>query len=215
MTFSRFLFAAVALVLCIESCKKDTDQTTLQIRLTDGPGDFQQVNVYSLSYTLFTLSKVYEWIDTAFLILSGKPVIWLHYLHHLTTFSLAASMVSCDDRGNGVDLVSGAALWPSLLNSLVHIVMYAYYCQPDKYRNWRHWITTLQIVQFFLVFAQSPIVLSYTFDELPASGRRSSFLSSHLYAVFCYTLYLVLFLNFCHKQYVSPATDKRSTTKNT
>lgn len=45
MTFPRFLLAAVALILGIEACKKDNDQATLQIRLTDGPGDFQQVNV--------------------------------------------------------------------------------------------------------------------------------------------------------------------------
>ncbi|MDO8366019.1 MAG: DUF4382 domain-containing protein [Saprospiraceae bacterium] len=45
MTFSRFLFAAVVLILGIEACKKDNNQTNLRILLTDGPGDYQQVNV--------------------------------------------------------------------------------------------------------------------------------------------------------------------------
>jgi len=62
MTFSRFLFAAVALVLFIESCKKDTDQTTLQIRLTDGPGDFQQVNVDIKEIRVKTSNDTAQWI---------------------------------------------------------------------------------------------------------------------------------------------------------
>lgn len=33
------------MLLVFLACKKDASQTTLQIRLTDGPGDFQQVNV--------------------------------------------------------------------------------------------------------------------------------------------------------------------------
>lgn len=46
MTIFRFFPAAFALALLgLYACKKDSDQTTLRIRLTDGPGDFQQVNV--------------------------------------------------------------------------------------------------------------------------------------------------------------------------
>ncbi|MBL7797251.1 MAG: DUF4382 domain-containing protein [Saprospiraceae bacterium] len=33
------------LALAVWACSKDEDSTTLRIRLTDGPGDFQQVNV--------------------------------------------------------------------------------------------------------------------------------------------------------------------------
>ncbi len=62
MTISRFLFAAVALVLCIESCKKDTDQTTLNIRLTDGPVDFQQVNVDIREIRVKTSNDTAQWI---------------------------------------------------------------------------------------------------------------------------------------------------------
>jgi len=33
------------IVLTVWACSKDDDSTTLRIRMTDGPGDFQQVNV--------------------------------------------------------------------------------------------------------------------------------------------------------------------------
>lgn len=45
MNISRFFLAAFVLAIGFTACKKDSEQTTLRIRLTDGPGDFQQVNV--------------------------------------------------------------------------------------------------------------------------------------------------------------------------
>ncbi|MBP6432543.1 MAG: DUF4382 domain-containing protein [Ferruginibacter sp.] len=49
MKKSIFVFAALILtatVLTFTSCQKDKgDATTLQLRLTDGPGDFEEVNV--------------------------------------------------------------------------------------------------------------------------------------------------------------------------
>ncbi|MFN0174464.1 MAG: DUF4382 domain-containing protein [Saprospiraceae bacterium] len=62
MKFSRFLFAAFALTLGIAACKKDTDQTTLRIRLTDGPGDFQQVNIDIREIRIKTSNDTAQWI---------------------------------------------------------------------------------------------------------------------------------------------------------
>jgi hypothetical protein len=42
------LFFAISaiLILCLMSCKKDTDtQATLKLRLTDGPALFEEVNI--------------------------------------------------------------------------------------------------------------------------------------------------------------------------
>lgn len=46
----------------IVSCKKDADQTTLRIRLTDGPGDFQQVNVDIREIRVKTSNDTAQWI---------------------------------------------------------------------------------------------------------------------------------------------------------
>lgn len=62
MTISRFLFAAVLLTLGFAACKKDADQTTLRIRLTDGPGDFQQVNVDIREIRVKTSQDSSDWI---------------------------------------------------------------------------------------------------------------------------------------------------------
>lgn len=62
MKFSRFLLAAFALPLLFASCKKDTDQTTLQIRMTDGPGDFQQVNIDIREIRVKTSEDTSQWL---------------------------------------------------------------------------------------------------------------------------------------------------------
>jgi hypothetical protein len=89
----------------------------------------------------FTLSKLVEWIDTAFLIwLGSKPPIFLHKYHHATTFWLFCFVMN----------FPGPEKFGMLLNGGVHMMMYSHY--------WRSWpkflvpiITTLQIVQLATV----------------------------------------------------------------
>ncbi|MDC3321607.1 elongation of very long chain fatty acids protein [bacterium] len=88
-------------------------------------------------YWSFTLSKVWEWIDTAFMVWIGKrPPQFIHLYHHATTFWLFILI------GN----FPGSQKFGLLLNGGVHTMMYSHY--------WRQWpsflvplITILQIIQ--------------------------------------------------------------------
>ncbi len=62
MTISRFLLAASVVALGFAACKKDTEQSTLRIRLTDGPGDFQQVNIDIREIRIKTAQDTAQWI---------------------------------------------------------------------------------------------------------------------------------------------------------
>lgn len=62
MTKSIFFFAAFTLTLGITACKKDADQTMLNVRLTDGPGDFQQVNVDIQEIRVKTSQDTAQWL---------------------------------------------------------------------------------------------------------------------------------------------------------
>ncbi len=62
----RFRFVAATLLLAagIFACKKDAaNQTNLQIRLTDGPGDFQQVNVDIQEIRIKSASDTTQWFS--------------------------------------------------------------------------------------------------------------------------------------------------------
>lgn len=91
--------------------------------------------------TTFTLSKLWEWVDTAFIVWLGKsPPIFLHKYHHATTFWLFCFVMN----------MPGPEKFGMLMNGGVHTMMYSHY--------WRPWpkplvpmITVLQIAQLATV----------------------------------------------------------------
>lgn len=62
---NRFWLLLLAFVtLTIAACKKDVENlTTLHIRLTDGPGDFEQVNIDLLEIRVKTSDDTTKWLS--------------------------------------------------------------------------------------------------------------------------------------------------------
>lgn len=93
---------------------------------------------------VFYISKYYELVDTLLLMLRRKRIIFLHAVHH--AFIPLVMVLLFDGR------VSVSLVGLTCLNSLVHVVMYAYFLlsalhlQPTI--GWKRQITRLQIVQF-------------------------------------------------------------------
>uniref|UniRef100_A0A673AVQ6 Elongation of very long chain fatty acids protein n=1 Tax=Sphaeramia orbicularis TaxID=375764 RepID=A0A673AVQ6_9TELE len=99
----------------------------------------------------FYFSKVIELSDTVFFILRKKnnQITFLHVYHH-------ATMVF--NWWSGVKYVAGGqSFLIGLINSLVHVVMYLYYGlaavgpSMTKYLWWKRYLTSLQLLQFFIV----------------------------------------------------------------
>jgi hypothetical protein len=97
------------------------------------------VGVYGFINFIYLVSKLWEWVDTYILVLSNKPVITLHWFHHMTTFTMAALTHNFP--------VGGFAL----INCLVHTVMYAHYAKPVRWA--RPFITASQLIQFVIVIS--------------------------------------------------------------
>lgn len=68
---------------------------------------------------LFIYSKVPELIDTVFVILRKKKLIFLHWYHHVTV------LLFC---WNAYATNAGSGLYFVAMNYTVHAVMYGYYC---------------------------------------------------------------------------------------
>jgi len=132
---------------------------------------------------LFCASKVPEMLDTVFLIIAKKNVIFLHWFHHLTV------MLFC--------WVSWAYMTPvgilyAAMNFSVHSLMYAWYglaairLKPTRYLSQA--VTVLQIVQ--MVFGS---ILAVYVSVQPTC-------ENHVYAtrtgILIYGSYLVLFVKF-------------------
>lgn len=93
---------------------------------------------------LFIYSKIPELLDTVFLVLQNKPVIFLHWFHHSTV------LLYC---WHAYHNMIGPGIWFAGANFLVHSVMYTYYClMTSKKTAWiarplAVIITTMQILQ--------------------------------------------------------------------
>ncbi|AWP04603.1 Elongation of very long chain fatty acids protein [Scophthalmus maximus] len=142
----------------------------------------------------FYFSKVIELSDTIFFILRKKngQLTFLHVYHHATMiFNWWA----------GVKYVAGGqSFLIGLINSLVHIVMYVYYGlaalgpSVTKYLWWKRHLTSLQLLQFF-------IVTIHTGHNLFAD---CDFPDSMNVVVLAYSLSLIaLFGNFFYHSYLA------------
>lgn len=139
----------------------------------------------------FTISKVIEWIDTAFIIWLGRnPPSFLHKYHHATTFWLFCLVPN----------MPGPEKFGMLLNGFVHFLMYSHY-----YSSWpKRWvpaITVLQILQLSLV--------TYAWTVSPYECPDTKWAQgSHQHPIEFYTPYsmvpvfLMLFIVFFWKRFV-------------
>ncbi|RNF25825.1 fatty acid elongase [Trypanosoma conorhini] len=138
----------------------------------------------------FILSKIPEMLDTAFLVFQKKPVIFLHWYHHLTV------AIFCWHAGHAL-IPSG--LWFATMNYCVHSIMYFYYfmcaCRLRRViRPIAPFITMLQLLQM----VAGTLIVGYTAYHSYLSGygcavnRTSIRLGLVMYASY-FVLFAVLF----------------------
>lgn len=146
--------------------------------------------LYGFANFVYLVSKIWEWADTVFLILTKKDVIFLHYFHHMTTFTMAAVVHNFPVGGY------------CFINCFVHAIMYLHYAYPVRWA--RSLITSTQLTQFVIVisihtygylnpstcFDMSPVFLEWAFNETVVVG------------------FFVLFVNFFIQQYLLKRKDK-------
>ncbi|XP_071452337.1 very long chain fatty acid elongase AAEL008004-like [Hetaerina americana] len=105
--------------------------------------------------------KLVELLDTVFFVLRKKnnQITFLHLYHH-------SLMPFCAWVGTKF-LPGGHGTFLGVINSFVHIIMYFYYMvsamgpQYQKYLWWKKYLTTLQMVQFCMIFIHSSQLLIY------------------------------------------------------
>jgi elongation of very long chain fatty acids protein 6 len=142
---------------------------------------------------LFIFSKVPELMDTVFIVLRKKPLIFLHWYHHVTVLMFCWSAYST---------LAGSGLYFVAMNYTVHALMYGYYCLqalnvcPKSFPAYL--ITLSQIAQMFI---GTGVCLSCWYFLL--KGQSCSNDISNLYAgAGMYASYLYLFCEFAVKRYI-------------
>ena len=145
----------------------------------------------------FTLSKIWEWFDTAILIWKGQSlnkIGFLHTYHHATTFLLMLCVMNLPGPEKG----------GMLLNGFVHVLMY-YHFAFRLSKIFRPIITGLQILQL--------ITLTYMWHIVPDICPNYQHFSRAYPIIFLipYALvpvYCLFFLRFFVEQYVLTPSEK-------
>eukprot|EP00598_Pedospumella_elongata_P000671 CAMPEP_0184966624 /NCGR_PEP_ID=MMETSP1098-20130426/241_1 /TAXON_ID=89044 /ORGANISM="Spumella elongata, Strain CCAP 955/1" /LENGTH=315 /DNA_ID=CAMNT_0027487933 /DNA_START=27 /DNA_END=974 /DNA_ORIENTATION=- len=152
-----------------------------------------------LATQLFILSKIPELVDTLFIVLRKKPLIFLHWYHHVTV------LLYC---WNAYVTESAAGLYFVSMNYTVHAVMYFYYflqamrMMPKWFPSWI--ITLLQISQMivgtFIVCAS--FYFHYYGGGNYAPGACNNTPSNLAAGGIIYASYLYLFVEFAVKRFI-------------
>ncbi|CAG9864845.1 unnamed protein product [Phyllotreta striolata] len=140
----------------------------------------------------YYISKLTEFADTIFFVMRKKnsQVTFLHVYHHSLTPIETWFLVKFFPGGHGT--------FSNLINNLVHVIMYLYYMlsglgpEYQKYVWWKKHLTTLQLVQFGLVFGHSAQLIWYDCGYPKWVGY---FLLIHS------TIFFALFSNFYYQRY--------------
>ncbi|KAF7637695.1 Elongation of very long chain fatty acids protein [Meloidogyne graminicola] len=141
----------------------------------------------------FAMSKVFEFADTAFIVLRKKPLIFLHWYHHVTVL-ISTWMMYKDHAASG--------RWFIAMNYVVHSFMYTYYALRALQFKLPRWtaifVTLLQISQMIVGL----VISIYTF-RLKSVGIECQNTWTNLYVSFLiYSTYFLLFCNFFYQTYL-------------
>lgn len=151
---------------------------------------------------MYYLTKILDFTDTVFLVLGKRwsSVSLLHVLHHSLMFLCSWQGVHFTPAGH--------LNFPVVVNSFVHVLMYSYYflaalgpaIQP--YLWWKKYLTTIQIVQFLIVFMHTMQIFFFDCPDVPKGFA--------MYMCFGAQLFTGLFVDFYIHEYRSKKMAKSS-----
>ena len=150
----------------------------------------------ALWMTLFIYSKTPELVDTLFLILARKKVIFLHWFHHTTV------LLYC---WHAFQNAVSPGVWFATMNYGVHSVMYAYYCaMAFRFRKIAsHLAPIITILQISQMVAGS-YVTGYT-AQVHSSGQPCFVTpSNYKLGLAMYVSYFALFCMLFYQKYLAP-----------
>merc|ERR1711871_1253430 len=148
--------------------------------------------------SMFIFSKIPELIDTVFLVLQKKPVIFLHWFHHVTVL-LYCWHAYVHDVSPG--------MWFSCINYSVHSIMYFYYFCSIAGGVFKHvarpfapLITTVQLLQMVV----GSTVTAWAAWEKSNDDSCAAYASNLRLGLVMYTSYFVLFAILFYNLYLKP-----------
>ena len=144
---------------------------------------------------MFVISKVYELGDTIFVVLTKKPLIFLHWYHHISV--MVYVWYSYTDH-------TAPGRWFMVMNYIVHSFMYTYYMlralKVYVPRGVNICITSLQIFQMVMGMVVNYSVYMAKKKDIPCNQTDFNLTLCSL----MYFSYFYLFSQFFYSSYIKP-----------
>ena len=146
--------------------------------------------------TAFMLSKIPELVDTFFLVIRKRPVIFLHWYHHLTVLLGSWYAYAC---------ANPSSIMFATVNYGVHSIMYTYYglCVYTRALNIiKKPITALQLVQ---MVAGMSITFAAGYYHSTGVDCSKTYIDTHYFAwnLGLFGSYFLLFAQFYYDTYIA------------
>ncbi len=152
----------------------------------------------------FTISKIWEWLDTAIMIWRGKTIKsigFLHIYHHATTFFLFLVVMN----------YPGTEKYGMLFNGFVHTLMYYHYTFRLP-KIFRPFITIAQIIQLF----SATYIWYITGESCDIQMlHKDAYFLEYLVPYICVPVYGLFFVRFFFQEYVCKKSTKATKTIDT
>lgn len=150
---------------------------------------------------LFAFSKLFELLDTLFIVLRKRPLLFLHWYHHVTVLLFCWSAYST---------LEGSGLYFIAMNFSIHAVMYGYYClQALKVcPNWFP-VAILTLFQVVQMIIGTGICIACWYYKLSGQDCHAS-KPNLIAAAAMYGSYLYLFCDFAFRRYLQPKNSKKT-----
>jgi elongation of very long chain fatty acids protein 6 len=146
--------------------------------------------------TLFIYSKFAELLDTIFLIIRKKEIIFLHWFHHVTV------LLFC---WHSFHVSTATGLWFAAINYFVHSIMYTYYALAiygfKPVFKLAIYITTIQIVQMILGIS---VILYAAYTQIVLGSPCNVDPVNWKLGLAMYASYFVLFSLLFYQKYFQP-----------
>mmetsp|Transcript_19054 Transcript_19054/g.59873 ORF Transcript_19054/g.59873 Transcript_19054/m.59873 type:complete len:312 (-) Transcript_19054:265-1200(-) len=165
------------------------------------PAPWYGAGLHGAFVALFIYSKFAELVDTVLLLLSKRPVILLHWWHHITVLLYCWHSYS-------VQIATG--MWYAVMNYAVHTVMYAYYAATQTslrkaVRPYAIYITLAQLAQMVMgIFVTVRAVLYQSAGVECHVNKTNSILGLAMYSS-----YFLLFAKLFVENYLLPKKKKK------
>ncbi|XGW31217.1 hypothetical protein V3C99_009852, partial [Haemonchus contortus] len=158
---------------------------------------------------LWVLSKIPELVDTIFIVLRKRPLMFMHWYHHALTGYYAIVNYHEDNAH---------MFWVVWMNYAIHAAMYSYYLlrslRIQVPAQIAQIITTSQMIQFIVAIAAQ---LHVGYLAVTSSGKTSYAVTFRGWAigVFMLVTYLMLWIRFYNISYYSKGGKKYVAQKKT